>query len=182
MPHKITTFLLLSALLAACGKNDGSDRALAYAKTHLGAGDLRIAEQTELTTDTTAFFRVEEGKRALEIVVPAHGEIFDATTPNAFSRVTQAEHAVDRIAQLSADRVVLWFLALGGQCPPVPTDNLHFATTTPTQDGGLTITYVGPPDELQSCIIDLAPDGKLREAHLQPLPPARADSKWPEHH
>src|SRR5262249_26604420 len=116
---------------------------------------------------------------ALVVIAPRGDALFDSKTPDAFSRVAHAEDAARRIGQLGAERVASWFAALGGGlCPPAPADQAHFATAARAPDGGVRVSYAAATAQgRRSCIIDLAPDGALREARTVDEPRAQS-SRW----
>jgi hypothetical protein len=171
--------LFLAMILGACGGRGGDERVAAFARAHGAAGELRVSTDTALSTDRTHFYRVDTSDRELLVVVPSSGEPFDASTPDAFSRVTQAEEAGSRIAQLGADKVALWYIALGGKCPALPEDPLHFASFTRAADGAVTVSYQ-VADADTGCVIQLEPNGSVRQARAEAILPPHVYVKDPK--
>lgn len=166
--------LLLAASVAsaaACSHASSEDRAARHAAARFGvpAGSLRVTNQSDLTGERHDFLLVTRaGLPPLVVVVPARGEPFDGDSKGAFDRVARGEDAVRRLSRIGAERVALWFAALGGgRCPMPASDDAHFARVERLADG-VRISYpAGNTAEFKrTCAIELAADGSLRDARL----------------
>jgi len=178
LPALVAVF---AAAAAGCFGAGADDRVARHAAAVLGQspGDLRITSETELTGEAHEFYLVTAPSgRSLLVVVPKKGEIFDARTPDAFSRVARAENAAARLSQLGAERVASWFAALGGSCPPPPVDQAHFVEVTRQPEGVVQLRYVVGIDRSQgierACVVDLAPDGSLKSSRTLEISGPRA--------
>src|SRR5262249_45050326 len=181
--HQNCMRLALCALaLVACTGGGEDARVGRYASMRLGLppSELRVTSQSDLTGEGHTFCLVMPSSGTpLVVVVPKSGVFFDSRAPDAFTRVAKAEGAAEHIGQLGAERVANWFAMLGGGvCPPAPAD-AHFATATRAPDGAVRVSYVAPSAQgiQKTCIIDLAPDGGLRQARVLEEPRAQS-SRW----
>ncbi len=176
--------LFLLVLATACAGPGDDGRVARYAALQLGmsSSDLRVTSQSDLTGESHNFYLVTSAKGPeLVVVAPRVGPFFDSRTPDAFSRVARAEDAAARVGQLGAERVASWFAALGGGvCPPPPADQAHFATATRAADGGIRVSYGAPTAQgiQKTCVIDLAPDGGLKQARALEEPRAQSSRPW----
>lgn len=161
------TLALLSVIaIAACGGADSSDRARRFAadKLKTDPGSLRVTSQSDLDSERFSFHLVTSKDHApLVVVVPHKGDPFDGETEDAFGKVTRAEDAPARLSRIGAERIALWFGALGGKrCPMPASDTAHFASVE-TLASGVRISY--PVGETR-CEIDLGSDGSLVSSRL----------------
>jgi hypothetical protein len=163
---------LLSALtIAACTDGGTDDRARRHAAARLGADPsaLRVTAQSDLNSELHTFHLVTSPAHPpLVVVVPSSGAPFDSETEGAFERVARAEQAAARLGRIGAERVALWFAALGGKVCPLPSsDQAHFATVERFAEG-VKIRYPAGKNTsgTRTCEITLAPDGSLAAARL----------------
>lgn len=175
-------FLTLALLLAACSSSSSSDRIADFAAGRLGVdrGSLRVSSQSDLRGEHHTFHLVSrDGIPVLVVVEPEDGDLFDSKTAGAFDRVARAEQASARLRALGAERVSLWFGALGGGVCPMPSSaEAHFASVERDGDG-VTIRYPAGMDNavLRTCVVGLASDGSLRQARLVVTPTPQASAR-----
>jgi hypothetical protein len=175
--------LALALGMAACVAESEDARVARYAELRLGvpASALRVTSQSDLTGAKHNFYLVTGAGQRLIVIAPRSGALFDSRTGGAFSRVAHDEDAARRLGQLGAERIAGWFAALGGGvCPAPPADDAHFATVTPAQDGGVRVSYAAPSTQgiTTTCLIELAPDGTLRQARAIEEPRALSPVRW----
>jgi hypothetical protein len=176
-PRTLVPFIFLAV---ACSPGSPDSRVSRHAAGRLGleSAVLRVTSQTELESPRHRFHLVSrDGVPLLLVVEPREGELFDARTPDAFDRVARAEDAAARLGQLGAERVALWFGALGGGvCPPPTSTGAHFATVERDAEDTI-IRYPAGPGKI--CAVALAPDGGLRKARLEGAPgPQASGGGW----
>jgi hypothetical protein len=180
---KLGPVLLLA--LATCAGSSDEARIARHAADVLGvpAASLRVMARSDLTGEQHDFYLVtQDGGPSLTVVAPRHGPLFDGRTPDAFTRVARTEDAAARITKLGAERVSLWFAALGGGvCSGPPTEQAHFATVTHDLDGSVHLAYPFPggPGVEREFSIDLNRDGSLRAARaIDGSAPRAQASPW----
>ena len=162
---------LIVFALAGCAASSSDQRARRYGSQTLDVpeGALRVTERSELATPRHAFYYLTRpGLAPLTVVIPRRGEPFDQRTADAFTRVVRAEDAVNRVAELGAERIALWFAALGQSACGMPDlDEPHFARAERTGDT-LRVTYAfAGAGGARRCVLELADDGSLRGARAE---------------
>lgn len=139
-----------------------------------------MTSQSDLTSPGHTFqLVVADDGQTLMVVVPEKGQPFDARDYNAFDRVAVGENAARNLSRLGAERVAMWFAVLGGERCPLPASTAAKFTTVERLDDGVRISYDAGKNGTteRTCVIELGPDGSLRDGHVVERPTAATASR-----